>query len=296
MKRRRPPPPNPASLLTGHRPQKTLPAPPAPMGAVEYIRLDSLAEMPGNPRGSHRITKLRASLRAHGLASALTVNRATGHVIAGNGRLSALRAMHRAGEPAPDGITTDAAHPNVWFVPVIHGNWDRATEQRVALALNGGPGHSLEGEWDETTIAQILEGSSESDLEALGVEMRQAEQLLADYSEPMIPPVINLDNLERAPGDNAEFVTLRLNISETLARTARRLIASGLTGDQLLTLGTLHHERDQHPDLSSAPSDPSKKQGNGTPDPPVRNKRRSRAQKASAPPARRKSGARATPL
>jgi len=206
------------------------------MNALAYVPLADLLPMPTarNPRGGHRIGPLAASIRQHGFGQAVTVNRTTGRVLAGNGRMKAIGAMHRHGEPAPVGITLDDA--GRWLVPTLYGDWPEADEGRVALALNGGLAGSLEGGWNDQAIADLLRQAAALDLDALGIGDAQAAQFIADHDAPTVPPQINLEGLESLP-EAAGQSTVRLVVTEDLAGRVRRLSARGVPAEEILTRG-----------------------------------------------------------
>lgn len=207
--------------------------------------LDQLVPLKKNVRKGHRVQALAASLKKHGFGQAITVNRTTGHTIAGNGRVKALAYLRRASAKPPAGITVGPR--NQWLVPVYYGTWSIDEETAVALALNGGLNHSLEGEWDAATIADLMELAKPLDLEALNVHAQQAEQFTLDYETPLEEPVINLDGLQRVAIEEG-LTTVRLKVSEPLAGRVGQLVARGVTAAEILTHGLETLER-KHEDV-----------------------------------------------
>lgn len=206
------------------------------MPPLRTIPLGKAKKMPGNPRGTHRTAALCASIRRYGFGQPVTVNETTGHVIAGNGRIAALRKMHRDGEPPPAGIE---ARGKVWHVPAYFGKWSTAAEAEAALALNGGADGSLEGELDAATVADILEQADQAAREALGLSDHQAEQILTDFATPTAEPQINLDGLERSAGAtrNSDTSTIHLVLPLDLAEEARAALRLGTTAADLIRFG-----------------------------------------------------------
>lgn len=206
------------------------------MPELGLVQLEKARPMPGNPRTAHRVGALVASLRRYGFGQPVTINQTTGHVIAGNGRLQALRKMKAAGEPPPEGIT---ARGKSWHVPAYFGQWSTAAEAEAALALNGGADGSLEGDLDAQTVAQILEQADQAAREALGLSEAQADQILLDFSTPTVAPQINLDGLERSAGAvrNSETSTIHLVLPLDLAEEARAALRLGTTAEDLIRWG-----------------------------------------------------------
>jgi len=182
-----------------------------------------------NPRSTHRLKALAASLRRHGFGAALTLNATTGHVLAGNGRTRALRRMKRAGDPAPDGVTVEGKGKRTrWKVPALWGTWPEAQEAEVALALNGGVDGSLEGDLDRDLVAHLLETSTEAARDALGLSSAQAQQYTLDHAAPVLPPQINLDGLARTaaaedttPTNTVKLISKRTTVSTSDCKTNR---------------------------------------------------------------------------
>jgi len=195
-------------------------------------------KLPKNPRKTHRIGPLCAQIRRNGFGSAVTVNTTTGHTLAGNGRIAALRKMKRAGEPPPPGVVVEG---KAWTVAAVFGTWPEDRERDVATALNGGVSGSLEGDLDQGLIADFLEGATDEAREALGLSPAQADQIVTDHAEPLVEPQINLDGLHRteaAKADNAaKLVSLKLLIPAALANRARQAMLAGLSPADLLQHG-----------------------------------------------------------
>lgn len=215
------------------KPRKS--APPATTGVrMELVPLEKLAPLRRNVRKGHRIHALAASIQQHGFGQAITVNETTGVTIAGNGRVKALAHLRRSSQPPPAGITVSPQ--NQWLVPTYFGRWTLEQETAVALALNGGLNHSLEGEWDTATIADLMAMAKPQDLEALNIHSQQAEQFSLDFAAPIEDPVINLDGLDRVASEDG-LTTVRLKVPEQLAARARKVAARGVTANEILTYG-----------------------------------------------------------
>lgn len=219
-----------------------------PDNLVALVPLEQLQPLPKNVRRSHRVHALAKSIQTHGFGQAVTVNRRTGHTIAGNGRLKALAHLKRASQKPPAGVAVSAK--NEWLVPVLYGYWKAEDEPTVALALNGGLNHSLEGDWDAATIAELIDLAKPMDLEALNVPAQTAEQFALDFVTPIEEPVINLDGIERVSVPDA-LCTVRLQVSEQLAARARKLAKRGVTAVEILTHGI---DKLDPPEDSDAPA------------------------------------------
>ena len=120
---------------------------------VEKIEIDRLQPDPQNPRthDDRNMSAIRASLEAHGQVEPLVVQRDTRMVIAGNGRMAAMREL---GWSTAQCVVLDV---------------DDSTARRLSITLNRSG--ELAG-WDEAVLAQHL-----VELEALDAEQFNVEDL-----------------------------------------------------------------------------------------------------------------------
>ena len=121
---------------------------------IRYVDLDKIKSAERNPK-LHDLPTIRASLTRFGIADAAgIVNEATGKLVAGHGRVTALRDMRDTGDPAPAGVTVDAK--GRWKVPVLSGVefTDDAEAEAFLLAHN----RTTElGGWDSALLADTLD-------------------------------------------------------------------------------------------------------------------------------------------
>lgn len=97
---------------------------------LEYLKLTDVVEWDRNPK-DHEIGKIMLSIRRFGYRVPMIYNDRTGILIAGHGRLHALRQMRDRGEPVPDGIRDGEGD---WLVPVIRGA-DLPPDEAAVFAL-----------------------------------------------------------------------------------------------------------------------------------------------------------------
>ena len=70
---------------------------------VEYQNLDDIVEADSNPK-DHDLGVLYQSMKRFGFTEPIMMNEHTGKLLAGHGRLQALKMMRDNGETAPDRI------------------------------------------------------------------------------------------------------------------------------------------------------------------------------------------------
>ena len=155
--------------------------------AVVRRTLASLHEDPSNARkhDARNLEAIKASLQAFGQVEPLVVQRATGMVIGGNGRLAAMRAM---------GWTE---------CDVVELELDATQAARLGIALN------RTGElasWDDETLAKLLQTIPDSELGMTGFEAKDLDALVAkldvsgaDLDDDEVPAAP--ENPTTKPGD-----------------------------------------------------------------------------------------------
>lgn len=129
----------------------------------DYIALDSIQSLPGNPK-DHDIGQIANSLARFGFAGSIVVNKRTDHMLAGHGRVEALRWMKVRGKGKPRGIDSRPVRGSaMWFVPVDYVDISEEEEPALAIALNR---LVEQGGWDEGALLKQLD-----DLVIRGKEM-----------------------------------------------------------------------------------------------------------------------------
>lgn len=81
---------------------------------IAYVPLDDITLARTNPK-RHATGQVQGSIGRFGLAAPPVLDDRTGRLVAGHGRIEALRAMRDAGQNPPDGIRADG---DMWLIPV----------------------------------------------------------------------------------------------------------------------------------------------------------------------------------
>lgn len=130
---------------------------------IERVPIADLHNDPANARkhGERNLDAIGDSLRSFGQVEPLVVQRGTGRVIGGNGRLAVMR---------KEGITV---------ADVVYVDVDDHTATRLGIALN----RTAElAEWDKETLASLLDGMGDADLLTTGFDGDELKDLLADLT------------------------------------------------------------------------------------------------------------------
>ena len=167
--------------------------------------LSKFVSLPRNPK-AHNLGDIHQSLNRFGFVGVIIVNDATNHVLAGHGRIEALRQKKVAGASAPEGIKVK---PDDWYVPTERVNIPEKEEEALAIALN----RIGENEWDNAKTAQILADlAAEERLDGTGFDGDDVDYLLK-LTSPKEPEKTD-EELESYREEKSHWKWLRLHITE----------------------------------------------------------------------------------
>lgn len=128
-----------------------------------YVGIGDIKPLPGNAK-KHVDGAIARSIARFGFVEPVVINDVTGHLLAGHGRLDALRAMRDAGDGVPVGV--DVAD-GVWRVPSYHVHVPADDEGAVSLALN----RLVEkGGWDRDMVQAMLASMNLEDVGIAGFD------------------------------------------------------------------------------------------------------------------------------
>lgn len=165
---------------------------------ITYVRLDDVPEAVRNPKG-HDLALLAASIAAHGFTAPAILDERTGRLVAGHGRLHALRQMHATGKPRPDGVGQDDGH---WTIPLVRG-WASADDAHADALIIADNKLTEVGGWDDRLLAEVLEDVADHSVDLLhltGFTGDDLDRLIADTA-PASDVGSDADDLpELAPG------------------------------------------------------------------------------------------------
>lgn len=119
---------------------------------LEPVVLDELRSALRNPK-QHALEPLSASLAEHGAVEPPALDERTGRLVAGHGRVEALRLMRERGEPPPAGVLVDEA--GVWRVPVLRG-WSSRDDAEAERYLARSNRLTELGGWDDSMLRELL--------------------------------------------------------------------------------------------------------------------------------------------
>lgn len=148
---------------------------------IDYLPIDEVPEADRNAK-THARDQIADSMRAFDFTSPLILDERTGRLVAGHGRLEALRAMRDNGEPPPGGVTADDGR---WWVPVVRG-WASGDDEHAQAVVIADNRLTEAGGWDDRMLAELLDEITDYNPDLLvttGFTHDDLDQLLRDIQD-----------------------------------------------------------------------------------------------------------------
>ena len=153
------------------------------VGKVEIIftKLSEIQEADRNVK-DHDIGSIHESMNRFGFTSPLLLNEATGKLVAGHGRIEALKQKKQFKEGVPANIKVDD-ESGEWLVPVIRGVSFKNEEEAQAYLLADNRLVELGG-WNTNALIEELEKlAEESSLEGTGFDDADIQAMYEDLEK-----------------------------------------------------------------------------------------------------------------
>lgn len=149
------------------------------MPEKEYQPLSQFTRLPRNAK-DHSLDEIWKSISRFGFVDPVIVNKTTGHILSGHGRVDALQRAKAASQKPPKGIRSQDGE---WLVPVHLVEIPEGDEEPLAIALN----RLVEvGGWDENALANILSDlAAQNTLEGTGWDGDSLDDLLRHLVAPL---------------------------------------------------------------------------------------------------------------
>lgn len=175
---------------------------------IELMPLASIREADSNPK-DHDVGAIIASFTRFGFGEAPMLDERTQRLVAGHGRIEALRQLQKDAKAAPSGVNVDS---DDWLVPVQRG-WASADDAEAKGYLLASNRTTELGGWDKAQLdAMLLDLSKDGGVDALlgtgfgGADLDRllrAEASADDVVEPAVEPWVK-------PGDQFSLGDHRL--------------------------------------------------------------------------------------
>lgn len=139
------------------------------------MKLSKIRSADRNPK-NHSVALLNQSMSRFGVAELPLLDERTGKLVAGHGRLKALREMHEKGEPAPKDVTVVDGE---WLVPVQRG-WASKDDAAASAYLLASNKTTELGGWDSKELDALLVELGADQLTGTGFD---ASDLLEEHDK-----------------------------------------------------------------------------------------------------------------
>tara|TARA_B100001564_G_scaffold359421_1_gene381142 strand:- start:867 stop:1514 length:648 start_codon:yes stop_codon:yes gene_type:complete len=153
------------------------------VGKVEIVftKLSEIQEADRNVK-DHDIGSIHESMNRFGFTSPLLLNEATGKLVAGHGRIEALKQKKQFKESVPANIKVDD-ESGEWLVPVIRGVSFKNEEEAQAYLLADNRLVELGG-WNTSALIEELEKlAEESSLQGTGFDDADIQAMYEDLEK-----------------------------------------------------------------------------------------------------------------
>lgn len=157
---------------------------------LEYVDIDEIERWPRNPK-KHDIQRLKGSMRDHGFTIPIARDATTQRMVAGHGRLQALRELRDEGEDAPRRILVVQAGVRKqswrWFAPVLVGLSFLNEEQAEQYLLSDN--RLVEaGGWDPEMLTRIFKSMPQAKIDKAGFSDAEVSRFAAIAAKQLAGP------------------------------------------------------------------------------------------------------------
>ena len=166
---------------------------------LEYVPISATTLFDRNVK-KHDLGKIADSLRKYGFKIAIKwevkLNGGAGGVVAGNGRVEALRWMQQNGENPPKGIAIDDS--GNWCVPVLFGNDSESEIKARAYAIDDNALTMVGGDFTALDISGMYDDNLLDELRSLA----DAQEIMIGFDGDDIDLLISLEDANSENDDN----------------------------------------------------------------------------------------------
>jgi hypothetical protein len=150
---------------------------------LELVPLSAITGADKNPK-RHASEQLGSSIDRFGYVEPVVLDERTGRIVAGHGRVEALRVARHKGQAPPDGVTDVKGE---WHVPVLRG-WSSRSDAEASAYLLASNRLTTLGGWDDSQLATMLKELQEQDaLEGVGFDDEAIREALESAARGMEP-------------------------------------------------------------------------------------------------------------
>jgi hypothetical protein len=165
---------------------------------LEYIAVEDVKPAKRNPK-RHAGADIPISMGRWGFTEPTLLDERTGRLVAGHGRLEALKNLKLVGREPPEGIRTDAK--GRWLVPVVRG-WSSKDDTEADAYLLASNKLTERGGWDDGELSAMLAELDGADaLTGVGFSDKELQELIGDAGKEPKKGQTEADAEAPAPSD-----------------------------------------------------------------------------------------------
>jgi len=150
---------------------------------LELTPLNAITGAEKNPK-RHSHEDIEKSISRFGYVEPVVLDERTGRLVAGHGRVQALRVAKKTGDKPPQGVVEEGGE---WLVPVLRG-WASRSDTEAEAYLVASNHLATKGGWDDGELAELLQSLSEqAALDGTGFDSSSIDEVLRRASEAKEP-------------------------------------------------------------------------------------------------------------
>jgi DNA modification methylase len=177
---------------------KSTAAEPRSARRMEYMLVEELAPALKNPK-KHAERDLDLSVGRFGYTEPVLMDERTGRLVAGHGRVEALRRLQAKGDLPPEGVVDRGGK---WLVPVVRG-WSSRSDQEAEAYLLASNQLTVAGGWDNNSLVDMLgELEAAHALEGVGFSRDEISKLLDSVAAAAGDTVGDVDDAPEPSGNS----------------------------------------------------------------------------------------------
>lgn len=147
---------------------------------LELMPLATITGADKNPK-QHAHEDIGKSIGRFGYVEPVVLDERTNRLVAGHGRVQALRAAKVKGEQPPQGVEVN--DKGEWLVPVLRG-WESRSDAEASAYLVASNSLTTKGGWDNAGLAELLQSlDAQHALEGTGYDAAAIDEVLAQASK-----------------------------------------------------------------------------------------------------------------
>lgn len=175
---------------------------------LELMPLNAITGAEKNPK-RHANEDIGKSIGRFGYVEPCVLDERTNRLVAGHGRMQALRVAKKSGEKPPQGVEE---RDGEWFVPVLRG-WASRSDTEAQAYLVASNHLTTKGGWENTGLLEMLQSlEKQAALDGTGYGPEDLDALLMQVGAGVAAGEASMPDL--ATGDRTTMQQMTFTLSE----------------------------------------------------------------------------------